>query len=261
MSDMPTGSVQRRLALPVAWRVLTELVRRHGASNSLRIIQTHPGISVDGQLVLLINPRPETMTTCPQIVLNIGGSSGTFEIRVGDSTTASGDYLWPTLAQGLGYVLQTLEYQMGWKEPVSLPPSSNQMLTLRLVSELLSGMWLDRNTPGIEFAAFDSSSYCSVMSWSSVLGVDVTKRQAQLGSGQETWTSICLSLSGLFRLAISKDLQGKNEGWVFDMDTGRACWAVGDQMNELIHLPDAYQKSHRRLEPIAARMLERLRQG
>lgn len=261
MSDEISEVVRRRFALPVSWRLFTELVRRHGTTHALRVVQTHPGASVAGQLVLLVNPRPETILDCPQLVLNVGGPTGTYDVRVSGSSIASGDYLWPTLAGGFGQVLNAVERCLGWQAPSSLPASSNQMLTMRLVAEVLSAMWLDRRQPAIEFAFFDWSGGCKVRSWSRALGVDVVNLQRLLDTGEQPWASVCLSVSGFFRLTIATDEQSANEGWVFDMDAGRACWTHNDQAGEVIHLPDAYKKSHRRLEPIAASLLARLRQA
>lgn len=58
------------LVLAVAWRLLTELFRRHLATNDLRLPRTHPGVSHYGQLRLLVNPRVGYVQRCTQLVLN-----------------------------------------------------------------------------------------------------------------------------------------------------------------------------------------------
>jgi len=84
------------LVLGVAWRLLTELFRRYSAEHDLRLLLTHPGISQFGQLRLLLKPRARYVESCIQLVLNLGGPTGTYVVLLNGSETERGDFLAPT---------------------------------------------------------------------------------------------------------------------------------------------------------------------
>jgi hypothetical protein len=140
------------LVLSVAWKLLTELVRRHGKTHDLRLLRSHPGTSVAGQLKLLVNPRSEGIHNCTQVALNLGGPVGTFEVYLNGGQTTTGDFLMPALAGGLATVLDEVERAMSLNAPPLLPASTPQMLTMRLVSEMMTATWLDRQEYGLETA-------------------------------------------------------------------------------------------------------------
>lgn len=110
------------LVLSVAWRLLTELFRRHGASHELRLLRCHPGISMAGQLMLLVDPEPQTILHCTRLILNLGGAVGTYEVCVRGAQTADGNFLAPALAGDLAAILDRVEAAMGFTAPTRLPP-------------------------------------------------------------------------------------------------------------------------------------------
>jgi hypothetical protein len=72
------------VVLAVAWRLLTELFRRHHASHDLRLLRSHPGSSMAGRMAMYVDLRGGDLFGCTRLTLNLGGPTGTFEVTSGD---------------------------------------------------------------------------------------------------------------------------------------------------------------------------------
>lgn len=150
--EKPTG-YRHGLVLAAAWRLLTELFRRHASGHELRLLQAHPGSSRFGQFKLLVNPRVGHVHTTTQLVLNLGGPTGGYEVHIGGAEVSRGDFLTAALSGRLSDVLERVDTAMGLRAPDQLPPSTPSVLAVRSVAELLSSSWLDRQDYGIETRA------------------------------------------------------------------------------------------------------------
>jgi len=247
------------LVLSVAWRLLTELYRRHSADHHLCLMRVHPGNSQYGQLKLLVNPKVGFVQTCTQLVLNLGGPVGTYELMSNGVEAARGDFLTPALIGHLTDALGQLEESMGLRAPLKLPTSTKPVLTMRLVAELLTSSWLDRQEYGIETAWFDWSGGARVQPWSSHFGVDVARLQAGLECGNLGWEEVFMEVSHLFRLGTMKDGDLCDGSLVVNMKTGVVTSFAGNQVGKSFALQPAYRKHGSRLEPLVAELLIELR--
>lgn len=214
-----------------------------------------------GQLRLLANPNPESVTSCSQVILNMGGTAGTFEVQANGHSIASGDFLNRALAGDLTGVVGGIERALGWQQPTSLPPSSPATLAMRLIAEMLTTTCLDLQASGIETAWFDWAGGCRIQSWAESFGLDVPGINKKLTSGNANWQAEFLRVSGYLRLGTIVDDSMSRKGWVFDIDQGTVSWMDGGQLGPPIVIQDGYVKSRRRLEPLAAKLLIKQRQG
>lgn len=247
------------LVLAVAWRLLTELFRRHATDHELRLIQTHPGTSRFGQLKLLINPRVGHIHTSTQLVLNLRGETGTYEVFANGFESSHGDFLTPALSGDLGAVLDRVEAAIGLRAPAQLPPSTPAVLAMRTTAELLATSWLDRQVYGIETAWFDWSGGVRVQQWATHFGVAVGTLQAGLDSGHLGWEEVFLEVSHLFRVVAQKDGDLSGRSLVVDMKEGVITSFDGGKLRKSLALLPAYKQNGGRLEPLAAELLIELR--
>ena len=254
-----TTGYRHGLVLAAAWRLLTELFRRHASGHELRLLQAHPGSSRFGQFKLLVNPRVGHVHTSTQLVLNLGGPTGVYEVHVGGAEVSRGDFLTAALSGRLGDVLDRVDTAMGLRAPDQLPPSTPAVLAMRSMAELLSSSWLDRQDYDIEAAWFDWSGGARVQPWASHFGIDVARLQAGLDSGSRGWEEVFLEVSHLFRLGTIKDGDLCDESLVVNMKTGVVTSFAGNQVGKSLALQQAYRKHGGRLEPLAAELLIELR--
>lgn len=257
--DARTTSYKPELVLSVAWRLLTELYRRQSADHQFRLMRTHPGISVAGQLRFLVNPREETVHSCTQLALNLGGQTGTYEVQVNGSESGRGDFLVRALAGQFLAVVHELETAIGFRAPERFPPSTQPVLAMRLVAEVLTATWLDRQEYGIETAWFDSSGGSRVQPWAAALGFDVLALQSGLDSGRIRWESVYWQVAGIFRLGVMHDGSMGVNAWPFDADRGALLRLDGRRTLHTIDLQTSYVKHGRQIEPLAALLLADLR--
>lgn len=250
-----------RAVLPVAWRLMTELFRRHGAKNDLRILHCHPGISVAGQLWLLVNPSRDSVSTCTRVSLNLGGTTGAYAIEVGWKEIASGDFLESALAGDLLTTVETIERALGWKPPHSLPPSTPTVLAMRLITELLTTSCLDLQPCEVEMAWLDWSGGCEVLPWAKQFLAHAEDKSVLPDGDTQTSQSDFFRVSGLLRVAPALTDRPSDKGWVFDLVGGTATWMDGKALGRHLDIRKHYAMSHRRIEPLTAQLLIKLRQG
>lgn len=265
---MPISPQALRPALPraIAWRLLTELQRRHGDRHRQQIVRAHPGNSPEGQLLLMVEPERGRWQGCPRVTLNLGGPTGTFEVQGTAATQRVGDFLHTALTQGMDAALATIEDALGWRAPATLPKSSPRTLAMRLVAELLAASWLDRDPLALQHAWFDSSLGCDIRAWASDLGLDreavATMSTAALAGDAATWDR----LMGAVRL-VHESVGSTNP----DRDVPQLLVSLHDGVAvlkcpasaapERIDLRASYSAAGRRLEPLAAQLLAALRQA
>ncbi len=164
-SEALAKSLRPSVPLAVAWRIVTELFRRHYSSRNLRLLRNHPGSSVNGQLRLLVNPSAGRLADCDQLIMNLGGPTGTFEVRKSGACTAQGEFLWTALSGDPIQVVDRIEQHLGLRGPSLLAPTAPAVLVMRLVSDLLASTFVDRAGLTVETAWFDWSGGSRVQQW------------------------------------------------------------------------------------------------
>ena len=263
MIDLSKADLRFRSVLPIAWKIITELFRRHGVSHDLRILHSHPGSSFAGILILLVNPRPETLESCKRIRFHIGGPDpGTYEVFFDESyRSVSGAFLEPAFSRSLVTVIDSIETALGWRRPETLPSSTNSILTMRLISEVLSSLWLDKLVGGVETSWLDWSGGSRCESWVGACGIDTRTIDHELNAGKISDEAAYMKVSKLMRLTCIKNDSFLSQGWICDLDSGTISWHDGNQVSPPVSIQENYQKNNRRLEPLTAKVLSRLRKA
>lgn len=172
----------------------------------------------------------------------LGGPTGTYEVLVSGTDTLRGDFLAPGLAGQLPTLLGEIEVAMGLRAPISLPASTPPVLSMRVVAELLTLVWLDRQEYGLETEWFDWSGDARAQPWASHFGVDVARLQAGLDSGSLGWEEVFLEVSHLFKLGVMKEGDLCDGSLVVNMNTGVVTSFAANQVCKSLSLQPAYRK-------------------
>lgn len=248
------------VVLAVAWKLLAELFRRYDAVHDLRLLRSHPGISVAGRLTLYVDPHGGSLYQCKQLSLNLGGPTGTFEVAISGSTVTEGEFLWPALVEDPARVVDRLESLLRLERPVALPPSSPAVVTMRVMAEMLMASLMDRRGLLLEPAWYDWSGGSRVRPWASHFEVDVVGAQKRLDAGSSDWVSIYFSVSNLFRLCFESDGGGSaTTSALFDLETGTLLMTQGPKVRKKIDVMDTFVRADRQVEPLAADSISFLR--
>ena len=253
-------SLRPAVPLAVAWRIVTELYRRHYSACNLRLLRNHPGSSVNGQLRMLVNPSAAGVMDCDQLVLDLGGPTGTFEVQAGGSCCGEGEFLWASLSADPISVVDRIERYLKLPHSSSLPKTAPAVLVMRVVSDMLAASSMDRTGLAIETAWFDWSGGSKVQPWARYFGKDVAALQRIVDVGGD-WQAVYFDVSNLLMLARSSEGEPASSEVLFDLNEAVALVLENDQVVETIESMKAYDQAERRLEPLTARIFSRLGRG
>ncbi len=259
-SEALAKSLRPAVPLAVAWRIVTELYRRHYSADNLRLLRDYPGSSVNGQLRMLVNPSSGGVLRCDQLIMNLGGPTGTFEIQTGGRHSEEGEFLWASLSGDPIHVVDRIEQHLKLPNRSSLPKTTPAVLVMRLVSDMLAASFMDRTGLAIETAWFDWSGGSKVQPWARHFGKDVAALQRILDIGG-LWQAVYFDVADLLRLARSSEGEPASSEVLFDLNEAVALVLENDQVVEAIDLMNSYDQAERRLEPLTARILSRLGHG
>lgn len=209
---------------------------------------------------MLVHPSAGGVVDCDQLVLNLGGPTGTFEVQAGGSCCGEGEFLWAALSADPINVVDRIEQHLKLPNRSSLPKTTPAVLVMRLVSDMLAASFMDRTGLAIETAWFDWSGGSKVQPWARHFGKDVAALQRILDIGG-LWQAVYFDVSDLLRLARSSTGEPASSEVLFDLNEAVALVLENDQVVEAIDLMNAYDQAERRLEPLTARILSRLGHG
>jgi len=247
----------------VAWKIVAELFRRHAASHDLRLLETHPGASMRGQLSLLTG-RPTAGGAEPaSIMFNFGGPSCTCDVRAAGSTVvAELDFVSPMLKQDPIETIDRLEGHLGLRRPESLPPSTAGVLAVRTLSAVLSHEWLARTSLRVTSAWVDASVSCAVPKWTRVFSVDLTDLAGQVNRGAVPWQDAHAQTHRFLAIHEALDegpmLEPDRPFVALDLTDGALVFAGPGLSPRRTDLSVAYQTAGRRLGPIVDAVLAHL---
>lgn len=247
----------------LAWRLVAELYRRHAAAQTLSLLEMHPGISMWGQLRLIVGPSDARSAEPASITFNFGGPSGTCEVRRGGAEVLGQfDYVSPMLNGDPAEVVDRLESSLGLKAPAKIPPSSAAVLGVRLVADALGREWLARTTLRATLGWVDSSMACWVPDWTKAFGADLTKLGPQVSSDAMPSQDAHAQLSGLVALHDTTDgaplLHADRPYAAIDLNQGRVALGKPGKAVRHIALKERYQADGRRLGPVVDELLKHL---
>ena len=246
-----------------AWKQIAELFRRHAATHGLKLLEQHPGISIRGQLRLLIDPPTTGACRPASITFNFGGPSGTCDIQVEGSASVTGlDFVSPMLQQDPIEIVDRLEGLLGLPRPGTLPPSTAPVLAVRTVSAVLSQDWLARTDLRATLGWVDTSGGCTVPEWIRVFGADLTGLAQEVNRGAMPWREAHAQTHRFVAIHEAADggpmLDADRRFAALDLTDGVLILAGHDCLPRRITLAVEYKKGHRRLGPVVDDVLAHL---
>lgn len=250
------------LVYAATWRIITELVRRHGAAEDLGLFQLHPGLSGDGIFTLTSLSRwhaRQLEGTGGEIWFGLGGGHrGSLGVphsfdSPGAAGTSDGD-------DGFSYVdaflrghdpievVNEVERLAGLPANRQVPASTPRDVTYRVIAELLERRALARTGFSVFSGYMDSSNGCSLCDW--VRECTWAQRAA---AGIDEADYLALSDVGGHFLQLGPaqvwDPQPRTPGLLyFDSKEGEA-WQRG-RYETRINLMALYKQAGRQLRPV-----------
>ena len=158
-----------RVTLPcaLAWRAMTELVRRHHAGWGIAIEQFHPGISARGAYALRLR-RGSAGTSSIQINFHIGGPSGSWSTGSPEATGSLADLLLPEPARLINDIERAARLPSA---PSPVPPSSQVAMGMRLVAGVLETLVFRKESWRTSLGAHGYDGRTAVADWARHLEV------------------------------------------------------------------------------------------
>lgn len=262
---MENTSVRFNLLQALAWRVVAELYRRHAGKRHLRLLETHPGSSMRGQLRLLVSAHT---TTAPnksdELILNLGGPAGTADIlRAGTVVLSGFDFAGPMLTDDPVVVVDRLESYLGLPKVRKLPPSTPSVLAVRTIASVLTHEWIAPQTIRGTLGLVDHSSGSRVPAWTAAFGIDHQGLTRAIDSGQQTWEQAYAQVHGFVALHNTTEdspvLEAGPPFAAFDLQAGRIVLGSKRTAARWIELMPRYQQqAGRRLAPVIDEVLKHL---
>lgn len=168
---LPSGSISLiesrvTLAAALAWRAIAELARRHADTHETRVVQFHPGASVRGVIRVRLQYLDDRASSSVAN-FNLGGPAGTYSIGDVLQTCRSLSGLLMEHPENTIDEIERLMQLPHRSGPV--PPSTDRVLGLRLVAELLERRVFDRAPWRASLAAWDWNGGTSINEWYSDL--------------------------------------------------------------------------------------------
>lgn len=254
----PRPSILRALA----WQVVAELWRRHGARRSFTVLETHPAVSIEGQLRLLLDWTPANAMGSTGLAFNIGGPAGTCHVQSrGQDVGEALDYVTPLLSTAPSGFVDRLEREMGLTSVPALPQSTPAVLVARTLAAALASQCLTTRPLSVTMGWVDMSAGSQVPRWTQVFDPGAPELSKQVAAGELSWEDAVERVGHLS--ALHRDT---GNGPLLDADTPfvgfdwRAGVMVlgGTPSAERISLMSAYQHAVRTLSPLVSRALVHL---
>lgn len=258
-----TQSYRFGVVQATAWRIVAELYRRHFGTHDLRLLERHPGSSVNGQLCLMMDAADHDRADTACVTFNFGGATGTCDLQRGDHVQFVGlDYVTPMLVDDPIGVINRLEAMLGLPRTAGLPSSSETVLTVRAIAQVLGHEWLSRGDLRTTLGWVDASVACSVPQWTRVFGEDLSYLADAVNKGAMPWQLAHARLARYVAVhADSHDgpMIGCDRRFVaFDMKAGTLVYGDTHRTAAPTSLLDAYRRDHRRLGGLVNGMLAHL---
>ena len=260
-----------RITLPsaVAWRVMAELMRRHGKAHDIKILQVHPGISIRGCYYVLFDAHPTRVDDALSLVLNLGGPAGTYRVKSKDGR-ADGpeqDFLFSMLGNDPVRVLDQIDKDLGLRAPKKLPPSTPAMLVARTIAACLEHAALSPLHMRTTAAYVDASAYGPhIAAWARHFVPASTEFESHIERGSMPyqkayavlWPYMALHLGETpGDMALSPEYEARPLA-LFDFKTGQVQLRIKGKRGVRFSLPDEYAKRGHTLDAICLRILRHL---
>lgn len=217
-SVLRAGELRITLPAALAWRAMTEIVRRRHVDYRFDLLQVHPGISMGGLIQLRLQRRKGGRET--QVDFHLGGSRcGCWETPEG-----SGGALLSLLGRDPAASIDAIERGAGlpaWSGK-KLPPSSAGVRAMRRVAAELEGA-VFRPRPWRTTAALVGGSEDAVCDWHQHLIPPVQSGQwgAVAAGDRQRLSQLILVHEAPDEACVTRQASLPGEGLVVDIGTGK----------------------------------------
>ena len=259
-----TEQVRFGIVQALAWRVIAELYRRHAHECFFHILEVHPGISVRGQLRLVVGEVSGLGSPSnPGITFHLGGPSGTCDVTAIHGTTVSGfNYVASMIAQDPALTVDRLEAALGLRRSAVVPTSSPSILAVRLMADVMCHEWLARTPLRVTAGWVDASAGCHVAGWTKHFSViDWTSQTDGAKSliNSPTVSSRMLSVFAMHEAADEGPLLDDQAAFAaLDLTDGQLIFGGPAIETKAASIAAGYRKSGRRLNPLVDGVLRHL---
>ena len=178
-SRPPSATLRQPVLNAMAWRIVAELYRRYAVRHRLTLQETHPGLSLPGQLRLLLGPSGPRPCAVPKLLLNLGGPAGTYALEgVPGVSGEPRDFVTAMLGGDPREFVDGLCRELGLAVPQSLPKSIPSVLAVRTIAEVFARASFAPGSLRATCACVDTDIGSYVCAWAAAVGVDVRKHDA-----------------------------------------------------------------------------------
>ena len=254
--------LRKNAAYAVAWRLATELMRRHHTRAGLRVGTFYQGLSPHGGLYLTNGQVDGCMDGGQQgrLNLNLGGGEPLLAEVVkpcGKPRLKWKDTRWKHRNLGMALleaedpktVVDDVEALFGLPHVSSTPPSKPAVLCARVIAEVLESRSLHRKLLRTSPGYLDHDGAVVACEWVRAVP-EVWKLVKRARSSSRD--SVIKEWRATGRLVLLHSDENPNppdaSGVVFDLATGRA-WRTS-RRRRIVALTDLYRQNGRRLDPL-----------
>ena len=245
----------------MAWRVIAELYRRYAMRHTLTLQEAHPGLSLPGQLRLLLGPSGPRPFAVPRLLFNLGAPAGTYAIE--DVRGVDGeprDFVTPMLGGDPRAFVDGICLELGLALPRALPRSIPGVLAVRTIAEMFARASFAPGSLRATCACVHTDIGSYVCAWAATVGVDVRRHDAAPGSQRQDPQLVAGHLFAVHEAIRSDGPLEAAEGRfvVFDLGRGVVHFMDGARRVTSGDLATLYVENARRLAGAADLALKHL---
>ena len=170
----------------MAWRIVAELYRRYAMRHPMTLQETHPGLSLPGQLRLGFSTWGRKPYPVPTLLLNLGEPAGTYAIDgVPGENGRPRDFIDAMLGGDPRTFVDGICRRLGLAVPQELPRSIPSVLAVRTIAEIFARASFAPGALRATCACVDTDIGTYVCAWAASVGVDVRRIEAASGSRRQ----------------------------------------------------------------------------
>ncbi len=241
-----------------AWRIVAELSRRHAKEQDLQISSLHPGSSVHGCLLLKFLGRGQHPSARQPLMLALGGPP---DVRgryvLGFDLWNGTDFVSPMLSAHPETLVDEIDTRLGLVTPKSLQPSTDAVLALRCIAEVLEFQALARQAVRASPAYFELNGGGLIHRWVDLCHPEIAAERIQLmqeGADTEAaraWASQFVAMYPDSYDESTPEEEAPRAMAVFQLSEGTVHLAREGGLVETIDIRSAYVANGRSLSELA----------
>lgn len=245
-----------------AWRIAAELFRRHANRYRLLLSSVHPGSSTDGCLLIQFQTTDQQPPPSRALMLALGGPDdvrGQYFLELALSRGA--DFVTPMLSERPYQLIDELDAQLGLRTPVPLPPSTDEVLAMRCIAELLERQGLARHVVRAMPAYWEYNGEVHIHAWMDPIHPDLAIQRAAFTAASSNTDAARAWATQFVALRVEKDgaphagPESKAPIAVFHLGQGTVSFIRNDALMETVAIRPSYVAHGRSLNALVTQVL------